>query len=1087
MALTVFWSDRLELLAEQLFKGWEEAPVRDPFARVCVVVGDMATRNWLQSYFLLHRRPGRRRILANVVFTPLPEFVNDWLAAMCGKVGARRDPSRHPYAKNVLAWRIDAILRDLARNPDLAVPLAYVRRAKESVANRRRFELAARLAELFDDYLGARHRMLARWEAGDLPSGAERWQAALYHLLAREVPDTYTRDYAHALGAGADPQTAFANGFPRYESIHVFDVAFAPWPYLLMLRKMSDAVPTTFWNFNPSHDYWLDDATKKQAQREWARAVLAALQNGDMPPETTPADMFETPDARLLGALAGGARGVLSAQLDLAEGSCDWVGDAGGETFAALRNLVPEVHVCHSPRRELEAARDALHRFFDEEPDARPADALVLCADWSAYAPLVPSVFGAGGEGSVPFALDGGVQETTPVTHSLEELLAFRTNRFEASAVFSLLGVPPIRARFGIDADGLSVLRDMVRSNNIRWGYDDADVDAILAVAPQGANYPFTWRRGLDRFVADALIGPREEPAALVGAGALGRLRPCGAVEAERARLVGALNAFVVALAELRAFLQKPHSIEEWRMRLVAAIDDFYLGDDEATEELFGLRGAIMSATGDALTARTVGRSSGKDAPVPGDVMCEAVLAAVNACVRRVSSSGDVVRVAPLMIGTAVPARFVWICGLSDGVFPRAEHRPAFDLIGRHPTMFDVTVRERDALALLKAAMGARERLALSYVGRNVRSNEKMPAAVPLTDLVEWYEASGLEVRRFHHPLQAYSPRYFTTAESPEQALPPSYSAANHDAAVALAERQGGDTAMFAAAPFAYAASGETVIEVDDLADFYARPSRFLARKRLAVSLSRPVYDRLEDEDSLEADLPRDLKRTLLLRGAGSVDVDEEAERLVESGITMGTAELADAVKAEANAGEVYRARLLKYKKSESEGFTCADKTAAEAFVAWEDGAEPVPYHVEIDVEGHHVVLTGCRNAIKLNVLPEGKMAHVFAFLACDSKGTIFPSEKIGAWVRHVAGHATDGDGFVTAMMCAKDSPVRTYRPLPQAEARAILVRMVAQAMKPLMLDFAAALNGGGDDALPAEFDEALGDYEGRIVSTSAR
>ena len=1080
MALKVYWSDRLEALAERMFEEWERAPAHDPFARVCIVVGDMSTRSWLQGYFLLHRRPGVRRILANIDFKPLPELVNDWLAAMCGKDGERRNPAEHPYAKNVLAWRINSILKAQARNPDLAVPLAYVQRSKDSVRDRRRFELSTRLAELFDDYLGARYQMLARWEAGHLPPGPEHWQAALYRLLAEEAPGTYTRDYARALGAGGDPQDAFKNGFPRYTAIHVFDVAFAPWPYLQMLRKMSAVVPTTFWNFNPSREYWLDDATKRQAQREWARTVLAALQNGDVPPDATPENMFESPDARLLGALGSGARGVLAAQLDLAEGDCRWAGDEDSETFAALRNVVPEVHVCHSPRRELEAARDALHRFFDEEPGARPSDALVLCADWGAYAPLVPSVFGAGGKESVPFALDGGVQETTPITHSLEELLSFRTNRFEVNAVFSLLGVPAIGARFGIDAEGLSVLRDMVRNCNIHWGYDDADVNSILGTT--GANHPFTWRRGLDRFIADALIGQREEPEALVDVGALGRLRPCGSVEAERARLVGALNAFVVALADLRVFLKRPHSIEGWRDRLVAAIDEFYLGDDETNDELAGLRRAVVSATGDALAARAAGRGAVGDDPVPGDVMCAAVMSAVKSGVRRVASPGDVVRVAPLMIGSAVPARFVWICGLSDGVFPRAENRPAFDLIGRHPTLFDATVRERDALALLKAAMGARDRLALSYVGRNIRSNEEMPASVPLTDLVEWFEASGLAVKKYRHPLQAYSPRYFTAAAEPDLELPPSYSAVNHDAAVALTGTRDDSAATLEVAPFSYAASGDTVIEVDDLAAFYSRPNRFLARNRLAVNLSRPGYDSLEDEDSLEAALPRDLSRTLLLRGADGVDVDEEAERLVEDGMTMDHDELASKVKDEADAGEGYRSRRLKYKKAESDGFTCADKTAAEAFVAWEDGAEPVPYHVELDVDGHHVVLTGCRHEIKLNVLPEGQLAHVFEF---SDYSAIYDSMKIDAWVRHVAGHAAGGDGFVTAMMCAQDGPVRTFRPLPQQEARDMLARMVAQAMKPLPLNFAAALNGG--DELPPDFADALGDYNSQIVSSYGR
>ena len=64
-----------------------------------------------------------------------------------------------------------------------------------------------------------------------------------------------------------------------------------------------------------------------------------------------------------------------------------------------------------------------------------------------------------------------------------------------------------------------------------------------------------------------------------------------------------------------------------------------------------------------------------------------------------------------------------------------------------------------------------------------------------------------------------------------------------------------------------------------------------------------------------------------------------------------------------------------------------------------------------------------------------------------------------------MAGHAAGGDGFVTAMMCMKDGPVRTYRPMPQAEAREMLARMVAQAMKPMKLDFATVQGQEGRTA----------------------
>ena len=1011
---------------------------------------------------------------------------------MHGREGAEgRDPADHPFSKGVMAWRIDAILREKAADPAFKVLAGYIAAGGEKAVERRRFDLATRLAQMFDDYLVSRHATLLAWERGRIPSGGDkRWQALLYRELTNGARSgSYAADYAEALAPDFDPERAFANGFPRYAAVHVFDVMDAPWPYLAMLKKISITIPVTFWTFNPSWGFWLDNPTKKQMLRDKAVRLRKALENGEDPDEEPEDPDFSTADSRLLGALATGSRGMLSNELDLTEGDCEWLGDGGGGDFATLRSSAAEIHVCHSPRRELEAARDALHRFFAENKEAKFSDALVLCADWQKYSPLLEAVFSgkdaAGMDGvTLPIAT-AGMSSSTPITFSFGELLDFRTNRFEVSKVFALLGVPEIRDKFGIDTDGLSALRDMVKKDNIHWGYDDADVENILGTEGNekvGCSH-FTWRRGLDRLTLDALLGPREDEDALYDAGRIGRLLPNGHVESQRAMLVGGLDRFVKRLMRLRRLLQSSHAAKEWRDGLLEAIDDFYDAKDASFGEVLGLRKAVDAVAEAAIKAREVDGRSPEEA-ISGEVFCKAVTGAVKDGTRKLFSVGDAVRIAPLANGSAVPARFVWICGLNDGTFPRNGFRPTFDLIGRHPTMYDVSPRERDAMALLKAAMGARGKLCLSYVGRDIRTNAEIPPAVPLTDLLEWFRASKVPFAEYHHPLQAYSPRYFTVGEAEEPALRPGYSSANRDVAAALAKRRADDVdPPLLVAPFAYAAAGATMIEVDDLASFYARPNHFLARNRLSVNLSKPGYDNLEDEDSLTASLSDDLARRLLLRGRNSVNEDDEAGRLIESGITMDKATLAEEVRTKADAGETYRSRRLRYRRNENDGFALADdKTAAEALVAWEDGAEHIPYSVDLEVDGHRVLLAGCRKAIKLDVIPEGQLAHVFVF--SDYAG-IYASTKIDAWVRHVAGHAAGGDGFVTAMMCAKDGPVRTFRPLPQQRARALLARLVAQAMKPLPFDFATALNG--KDELPPEFAEALGDYDEQIVSSYGR
>ena len=72
-------------------------------------------------------------------------------------------------------------------------------------------------------------------------------------------------------------------------------------------------------------------------------------------------------------------------------------------------------------------------------------------------------------------------------------------------------------------------------------------------------------------------------------------------------------------------------------------------------------------------------------------------------------------------------------------------------------------------------------------------------------------------------------------------------------------------------------------------------------------------------------------------------------------------------------------------------------------------------------------------------------------------------------------------------MMCMKNESVRTYRPIPQAEAKELLGRIVAQALKPMAFSYGLAAAGGGKDTLPDDFLAAVGDYGSRIVSSYGR
>ncbi len=1028
MSLNVNCGNRLEVLAEKLFESWDSCEGHDPFARTAIVVGDMATKDWLQDYFLFNRENTRKRkVLANIDFVPLAQFVNDWLVAQTHKNGRQRRTNEHPYSKNVLAWRINGILSDPNHDERLGPLYAYIGTDERLVA-KRCFELSTRIAQLYDDYIGSRPDLLDEWSQGNAPDGVDEWQGVLYQKLVAQYPQTYNKDYAEALDESADLEAAYANGFPRYEAVHVFDVAFSTKPFLCFLERIAHKLPVTFWNFNP-------------VKREWT--------------------------GELMGALASNAHGVLDFERSVCGSGLHWIGDETDyETLLALKSV--EVHACHSPRRELGALRNGLREFFERNEYAKPRDVLVLCADWATYSPLVEAVFGTpGDEGYIPVSIKGRIAEETPIQHAFSGLLDFKDNRFEVSAVMNLLTIPAVRRKFEIDVDSLSLLRDMVREANIHWGYDDE---------LGGETRPYTWRRGLDRLTLDALMGERENPDSLEDVGVLGRLRPCGHVESERAVAVGKLDGFVRKLHEIRGKLNGAYGFAGWRDVLTSLIDDFFLPDKDEMEELSELRVAVASAARDIRSAWYY--AGVENATVSAPVFIAAVLSQIKETRPNETAPGDAVRFASLTSGSATPARFVWICGLNDGTFPKSGIRSAFDFIGRNPTEFDSTARDKDLFAFLKAAFGAREKLALSYVGKNVRSNEEVPPSVSLTDLVEWFGRENIHVARYEHPLQSYSPWYYLPPKNEkgeEKQLPLNFSKADHTAAENLLRAANGEVDKVeqkGIAAFVIKHGCPTNLELDDIIEFMKRPSTYLMKNRLRIRVDSADRDVLEDVEAMDVRIPSRYKIALSSSPAGTVD-GIDCEAMVEMGKAPNAKSVQEALdelvqtevvddegKAKVtNFGKIQR-RTFDLKGGEN--FSC-DGNVVEALAMMNNpDVEPLRFEIALKFKEHEVNIRVRHRAVQVCGL-----TYVVSYDHYKSKDGETSPETIEMVLRHLAGHA--GGYSFTSVVLRGDGTLRALLPISQEEARRRLESMLTLLFDPLPPKLPDLNVVWQDDKLPQE------------------
>jgi exodeoxyribonuclease V gamma subunit len=168
--LTLHTSNRLERLADRLVELIAD-PLRSPLLPEIVVVQSNGMRRWLEQQIA-----ERQGICSNVQF-PFPQkFFHDLFQDAFPPVEAT-----NLFDQEVMTWRIMKDLSRLATRPEFAAIANYLRGERTEL---RAYELARRIAHVFDQYVAFRPKMILDWDAGE----GKDWQPMLWRELQRAAP-----------------------------------------------------------------------------------------------------------------------------------------------------------------------------------------------------------------------------------------------------------------------------------------------------------------------------------------------------------------------------------------------------------------------------------------------------------------------------------------------------------------------------------------------------------------------------------------------------------------------------------------------------------------------------------------------------------------------------------------------------------------------------------------------------------------------------------------------------------------------------------------------------------------------------------
>jgi len=859
-AIRIHASNRLETLAERLADEMRRHPAA-PLEPERVVAPDPLLEQWLRLELAT-----RLGVAAHLRVELPAEFA--W-AAMREEVEALTGES--VYGPPYLRWRIFGRLGEWTGGAgEIASYLA-------DGDPRKRFELADRLAVAYDRCRVYRPDSIRAWQRG----AADGWHARLWAELA--AADSEPRHWVDAIDSYREALTGRAAGTPR-QRVNFFHVAEMSPTYVEALRLAASVMDVHLYVLSPSQSFWTSPAAQVEAGEPdelldaWGRSA------GDLRDR-----LLAEPDAVVV---ASGPRedDVPRAATCLAAVQRDVLGAAPG---AQDRPAEPtraddsiQIHVCHSPTREVEILHDRLLGIFDNHDGIQPADVLVLTPDLDTYAPLIEAVFGAAGR--IGFSIGARRLKEGAALTAFLDLLALPGSRYTASDLLAPLLAESVRRCFGISDTDLATLRGGVARSRVRWGVN-AEHRTELDV-PASANH--NWRRGLDRLV----LGYALDEGDVLARG----INPCaldargfhdGAADYE---LLGRFHRYCELAVGLGDWMTAEREAGAWTNRLRSDVVDGFFDagirtGSEAAREV-GTVSRLIEDFDDEC------RQAGNAGPIPFPVLREVLSDLAAQSVRSAPRLADGIAVAALVSGQIFPAKAVCTVGMNDRAFPRPSPPEVFDfeadLFDREqPKPGDPDRRDGDRFAFLEALLAARNCLVVTCTGRDLQEDKPIPPSVLVSELLDYladrFPTAEPEPRdrwRTEHPLQPFSRRYFATDIAGERGAAAtdlreerklfSFSQPMLQAAKAL--RAGGE----ALRRFDGELAGEPddaaplEVELEDLIRFSESPSRAFLRNRLGMALSTR-------EDDVENDEPLDLNALevwqLKSELSGKDELDDEA------------------------------------------------------------------------------------------------------------------------------------------------------------------------------------------------------------------
>ena len=826
----------MEILAGAMAKILE-TPLSSPFAQEIIIVQSKGMEHWISME--LARRHG---ICANIDFP----FPNAFVYEMFQKVIPDFSED-HYFDPDIMAWNIMKLILSCITKPAFKSIKSYLDKPNKDL---RRFQLAERIADTFDQYLVFRPEMISKWERGQ----DSNWQAMLWRELVKEKESKHRGSLAGEFFNLIEKFGTRVKNLP--ERVSIFGISYLPPFHMQVFAAISRFVEVNLFIMNPCSHYWGDILSKREIKR-----VAKSISAKGSETESSAKEMLHIEHGNdLLASMGTLGRDFFDLTCEFAGEEVQLFVEPGEDSLLScvqsdIMNLVNrgadknrpgknkivaeddvsiQIHSCHGPMREIQVLYDNLLEMFEKDPDLTPEDILVMMPDIETYSPYIQSVFDLPADDSkrIPFSIaDRSIIGEGSVTDVFLEILDLKTGRFSAADVFAILESRPVREKFDISAADLELIQNWINDTRIRWGINGRDRKS-LGFPEFSEN---TWQAGIKRLVLGYAL-PGKDERRFAG------ILPYDHIEGDDVSVLGRFVEFADQLFSHVKSLNRVKTISKWSVTLTDILEKFFLADKNSEKEM-----QIIERTLSGLI--NMQDLSDFHDKVDFDVIYYYLEQNFK---KKGFGSGFItsgVTFCAMLPMRSIPFKVICLVGMNSDVYPKRSKQLEFDLVAKFPKPGDRSRRNDDRYLFLEVLLSARKKLYISYVGNSIRDNSPIPPSALVSELTDYikqgFTAPGRDILGqtiTSHRLQAFSPEYFK-----ENNNLLSYSKENFYTACRLINTRKTPVSFITKGLPGPGKEWKTV-DVNDLCAFYHNPSRFLLNKRIGIYLEESALILEENE-----------------------------------------------------------------------------------------------------------------------------------------------------------------------------------------------------------------------------------------------